>query len=66
MRLVSEPIADTREFGKSVSLRAPEHPRYRGRVAMRPERPMGRHDVELLVAAFWRPHATQDDRRLRF
>jgi hypothetical protein len=33
---------------------------------MRPERPMGRHDVELLVAAFWRPHATQDDRRLRF
>jgi hypothetical protein len=65
MRPVGAPFADARDLGKPVSLKAPEHQRYRGRVAMRPERPMGRHDVDVLVAAFWRPRAKQDD-RLRF
>jgi hypothetical protein len=66
MKPVGSPFGDGRDVGKLVSLAAPEPQRYRGRVAVRPERPMGRRDVNLLVAAFWRPRATQDDPRLRF
>jgi hypothetical protein len=65
MRPVGAPFAEAGDLGKPVSLTALEHQRYRGRVAMRPERPMGRHDANVLVAAFWRPRANQDD-RLRF
>jgi hypothetical protein len=35
--------------------------RFRGRVVLRPERPMGRRDVDRMVAAFFAPRLGQND-----
>jgi hypothetical protein len=55
------PPADTRALGGVTKFEFPGPGRLRGRVALRPERPFGRRDVDRLVAGFFVPRAAHDD-----
>jgi hypothetical protein len=59
--VVFAPPTDALLLGERLSFESPRPERFRGRVVLRPERPMGRRDVARLVAAFYVPWVAEDD-----